>query len=275
MMTTTLRPTEPLQHSADGALSRSYRICVNSRPVGGLALRTDPRFGSEVGEVVGLRVDEPDRSRGRGTVALLAAEEIFRDWRCRRVEVTVPADSAAGLRLAEALGYTETSRRLRKCLPAVRPALPSGSTARRMTEAEFGPWLAHEKETYTRSWTDRGLSPERARAVSDHDHARAFTDGLHTRGHRLWVLEHGGTVVGTLWLADRETDVYVMDVEALPEHRGRGHGRSLMRLAEIDGLSEGHRAVELNVICANTPALRLYESLGYRHETRCFTKNLA
>ncbi|MZD05725.1 GNAT family N-acetyltransferase, partial [Streptomyces sp. SID5785] len=33
-MTTTLRPTEPLQQADDGQRARHYAVCVNSRPVG-------------------------------------------------------------------------------------------------------------------------------------------------------------------------------------------------------------------------------------------------
>lgn len=65
-MTTTLRPTEPLQRGADGALSRHYTVCVNSRPVGAIHLATHPSFGPAVAQIRDLRIEEPDRGRGRG-----------------------------------------------------------------------------------------------------------------------------------------------------------------------------------------------------------------
>ncbi len=114
-MTTTLRPTEPLQRDdADGTRSRRYKVCVNSRPVGGIRLATRPAFGHAVARIEDLRIDEPDRRRGRGTVAALAAEEVVRGWGCRRIEVSVPAEAEAGLRLATALGYLPGSRHLAK-----------------------------------------------------------------------------------------------------------------------------------------------------------------
>lgn len=274
LMTTTLRPTEPLQHGPDGALSRSYQVCVNSRPVGALHLCTSERGGTGTGQILGLRVDEPDRRRGRATVALLAAEEIFRGWGCRHAELTAPAGASAALRLAAALGYTERSRHLRKKLPGRAPALPPGSHGRRMTGAEFGPWLTHARDSYAQTWIDRGVPEDQARERSARDHADAFPAGVDSPGNRLWVLEHEGVRTGTIWVTDRETDVYVMDVETAREHRGRGHGRSLMRLAEADGLSEGHRDIELNVLTGNTPALRLYESLDYRPHSHHFVKHL-
>ncbi|MCZ9341212.1 GNAT family N-acetyltransferase, partial [Streptomyces sp. TRM76130] len=105
-MTTTLRPTEPLQRAADGTLSRRYQVCVNSRPVGAVHLGTSPAFGDSVAVIHDLRVDEGDRRRGRATVAALAAEEVARGWGCGQLTVTVPADAEAALRLVEALGYT-------------------------------------------------------------------------------------------------------------------------------------------------------------------------
>ena len=93
-MTTTLRPTEPLQHSADGGRSRAYDICVNSRRVGSVRVATDPHFGTASGLIEDLRVDEPDRGRGRGTVAALAAEEVLRGWGCTDVKISVPAGAA-------------------------------------------------------------------------------------------------------------------------------------------------------------------------------------
>lgn len=77
-MTTTLRPVEPLQHAADGTRSRRYQVCVNSRPVGAIRLATSSAFGDTVAEILDLRIEEPDRGRGRATVAALAAEEVDR-----------------------------------------------------------------------------------------------------------------------------------------------------------------------------------------------------
>ncbi|WP_333751994.1 GNAT family N-acetyltransferase, partial [Streptomyces sp. IBSBF 2394] len=85
-MTTTLRPIEPLQRAADGTRSRHFQVCVNSRPVGVLHLGTSSSLGDSVAVIHELRVDEPDRRRGRGTVAALAAEEVARAWGCRQIE---------------------------------------------------------------------------------------------------------------------------------------------------------------------------------------------
>ncbi|MFJ3984658.1 GNAT family N-acetyltransferase [Streptomyces fungicidicus] len=262
-MTTTLRPAEPLQQNSDGTRSRRYLVCVNSRPVGEVHLGTHPAFGDAVARIMSLRIEEPDRRRGRGTVAALAAEEVARGWGCRRIEAAVPAAPGTALGLATALGYVLRNRNMEKTLGVVPPPLPEGSEARPMTEDEFGPWRAKAQEEYARDWTSRGVPEAEARAKTASDDAVLLPDGRATGGMLFSVLEHRGARVGTLWLALRGEGAYVFDVEADAAHRGRGHGRSLMLLAEAQAAAAGKRVIGLNVFAGNTPAERLYDSLGY------------
>lgn len=262
-MTTTLRPAEPLQQNPDGTRSRRYQVCVNSRPVGTVQLGTHPVFGDAVARILELRIDEPDRRRGRGTVAALAAEEVARGWGCRRIEAAVPADSGTALGLATALGYVVRNRNMAKPVGDVPPALPEGSAARRMTDAEFGPWVARAQRDYARDWMERGVPEAEARAKAVNDHVVLLPGGRATEGMHFSVLEHRGDAVGTLWLSVTGEQAYVFDVETDPAHRGRGHGRSLMLLAEAQAVAAGKRAIGLNVFAGNMPAERLYESLGY------------
>ncbi|MCF1599610.1 GNAT family N-acetyltransferase [Streptomyces muensis] len=267
-MTTTLRPTEPLQHNADGTRSRHYQVCVNGRPVGDLRLGTHPVFGAAVARISGLRIEEPDRRRGRGTVAALAAEEVARGWGCRRIETTVADGAGPALRLATALGYLVRNRRMEKALGATPPELPAGSRGRPMTAAEYGVWLAWSHERYFRSWAERGVPEAEARARSERDHARLLPDGPRSPNVVLSVLEHENVPVGTLWVAERDGGAYVYDVETDAAHRGNGHGRTLMLLAEGQAVAAGYRTIGLDVFADNAPAERLCESLGY--ETRQF-----
>ncbi|ARZ71068.1 acetyltransferase [Streptomyces albireticuli] len=270
-MTTTLRPTAPEQRTPDGGRARSYEVCVNSRPVGRIDLATDARFGSRVGRITHLRIDPRDRHRGRGTVAALAAEEVLRGWGCRRVEISVGAAQRVALGLAGALGYVERNRNMAKTLTAA-PRLPEGTDGRPMTADEFTAWERHAKEAYAQDWARRGVPPEQARAKAEADHRGALPDGLATPGALLSVLTHAGEPVGTLWVTLRaasdadpgDPGAYVYDIEVAEAHRGHGHGRSLMLLAEGQALRAGETRLGLNVFAGNTPALRLYESLGYR-----------
>ncbi|KUN02042.1 acetyltransferase [Streptomyces yokosukanensis] len=273
-MTTTLRPLEPLQKNPDGTRSRRYQVCVNSRPVGEIHLGTSPSFGPAMARVSDLRIAEPDRRRGRGTVAALAAEEVARGWGCTQIETTVPASADTALRLFGALGYTPRSRRMEKRLGATPPDLPTGSSARSMTEAEFDAWEEHAREDYARMWIERGVPEAAARDKARSDHEQLLPRGLATDGMLFTVLEHEGARVGTLWLALQEGGAFVFDVESDAAHRGRGHGRTLMLLAERQAVEAGRPVLGLNVHAGNTPAERLYESLGYETTAHALAKPL-
>lgn len=262
-MTTTLRPSGPLHESSKGAKSRDYDVCVNSRPVGRIKLATSAAFGADVAEILDLRIDAPDRGRGRATVAALAAEEVARGWGCARIEASVPAGAPGALALATALGYVERNRQMTKPLPLSPPELPGDTTARAMTEEEYAAWIAYSKATYAQDWIDRGVPAAQAQAKVEADLNSSLADGLATPGARLSVLIHADEVVGTLWVAERGSENFVYDIEVRGEHRGRGYGRALMLLAERQCLEAGKSRVGLNVFAGNTPALRLYESLGY------------
>ncbi|MEV8226576.1 GNAT family N-acetyltransferase [Streptomyces sp. NPDC079167] len=267
-MTTTIRPAEPVQQGADGVRARTYDVCDNGRPVGAVAISTDPAFGASAGILRSLRIDEAHRRRGRGTIAALAAEEVLRGWGCTQVRLVAPEGNHAARALATVLGYTERSRNMLKPLSRPAPALPAGVTGRPMTEREYAAWAATSADTYTREWVERGVPEEQARRKTETDHATSLPDGLATRGMYFRVLVHDDAVVGHVWVARREVpdgdDLgYVFDVEVREEHRGRGYGRALMHLAEDITLDAGLGLLGLHVFADNTPALRLYESLGY------------
>jgi ribosomal protein S18 acetylase RimI-like enzyme len=272
-MTTTLRPAEPERRGPDGIRSRTYRVCVNGRPVGWVDLTCGGRYGPEAGRIEGLAVDRADRRRGRGTVAALAAEEVLRDWGCRRVEAAIPADAQYALRMAASLGYTEGNRTMSKKLSGRAAPLPPGSTVRPMTASEYRPWLARRLEEYIAQLAAVAVPRDRARAHADRAVADLLPDGVPAPGTALLALAHEGEPVARLWLRAAEP-AWVLEVEVGAAHRGRGHGRAMMLAAENHCRAAGTRTLDLNVFVTNTTALRLYESLGYRTVRRHFAKPL-
>ncbi|MEU1090898.1 GNAT family N-acetyltransferase [Streptomyces sp. NPDC005892] len=280
-MTTTLRPIGPTQQSADGARTRTYDVCDNGRPVGTVTLATDPAFGPATGVLSGLRVAVHRRRRGRAIIASLAAEEVLREWGCVEVRAEVPAGNEPALGLAAVLGYTERSRNMEKATPARAVAPPPGLVGRPMTGAEFVPWLATRYEEYAREWAERGVPEEQARHKSETDHAQLLPQGLATPGTYIDVLEReeDGLAAGHVWVSGRPTATgevigHVFYVEVDPELRGRGYGRALMGLAENMALSAGFDRIGLHVFTSNTPARRLYESLGYEPTSHNLVKAL-
>ncbi|NWF31187.1 GNAT family N-acetyltransferase [Streptomyces sp. PKU-EA00015] len=279
-MTTTLRPTGPIQRDESGAASRAYDVCVNGRPVGSVLLATDAGTGPSVGYVRSLTIDDADRRRGRGTVAALAAEEVLRGWGCTEARTSVPADGTAALRMVSALGYTERGRNMLKDLPDGPPPLPGAVEARPMDEAEFDRWRSKAVAHYAEEWIARGVLREEALTRSENLHRTLLPEGLATPGAELYCLVAEDTVVGRVWVATRhdvrpgEQGAYVFDVEVAEEHRGRGYGRALMLLAERIARAAGNTLIGLHVFAGNTPAQRLYESLGYRTTHHNFVKRL-
>jgi ribosomal protein S18 acetylase RimI-like enzyme len=267
-MTTTLRPTGPIQHEADGATSRTYQVCVNSRPVGTTELATVPAMGAKAGTIRSLGIDEPDRRRGRGTVAALAAEEVLRGWGCTQVLASVPPEATAALGMMTALGYTVRSQNMLKEPAAEPPGLPAHVEGRPMSEAEFASWRETAVENYAQNWVSGGVPLEAARAKSEAEHRELLPEGLATPQTFLGVLVHEEEVVGHVFVGPREVrpgeqGAYVYDIEVAEGRRGEGHGRSLMLLAERVVLEAGTGLLGLHVFADNTPAVRLYESLGY------------
>ncbi|MFG2225650.1 GNAT family N-acetyltransferase [Streptomyces sp. NPDC048644] len=265
-MTTTLRPAGPDDRSDDGHRSRTYDVCVNSRRVGGIRLTTDPLFGPAAGRMAGLEIDPPDRHRGRATVAALAAEEVLRGWGCRRIELTVPADARAALGLAAALGYTERSSRLAKPVTTA-PQLPAGSTDLPLSEAAYPAWREAAVAARTRHLAQQGMPPECAARTAADGHRAMLPLGAATPDHALRILVHDGTEAGHVWVALRmpgHPGGYVVDVRVGEGHRGRGHGRTLMGIAERECLAAGRPVLGLTVHSGNAPAAGLCAALGYR-----------
>ncbi|MFG2308263.1 GNAT family N-acetyltransferase [Streptomyces sp. NPDC048566] len=273
-MTTTLRPTEPLQLAEDGRRSRRYQVCVNSRPVGAVRLATSAELGPDFARISDLRIEEPDRGRGRGTVAALAAEEVARGWGCRQIEVAVPGDAPRALALTRALGYVLRGRGMEKAVGADAPTLPPGAATRPMTPDEYAAWERAGRREYAEDWIRRGVPEAEAHAKSDRDFRRALPRGQDSPGALLTVLEHDGVPVGELWLGLRDGRAFVYDVAVRAGRRGHGHGRTLMLLAEAQAGAAGCRRLALHVFADNAPAERLYASLGYGTTEYYLYKNL-
>ena len=58
-------------------------------------------------------------------------------------------------------------------------------------------------------------------------------------------------------------EYHVSELHVDPRHRNRGIGAALMRYAEAEARSGGHRLMSLQTLTTN-PARRLYERLGFR-----------
>ena len=97
-----------------------------------------------------------------------------------------------------------------------------------------------------------------------------------------WVesVEPAATPVGCLWLGnainqvngDRHAYIFLLYVQ--PEHRRRGLGAALVKLAENWAIARGDRQIGLQVFVQNQPALTLYRKLGYQTQSLLLIKPL-
>lgn len=279
-MTTTLRPEGPESPTAAGGRTRRWRILANGRQVGALRTTADPQGHQLWGRISELEVTE-GRGRGRGTFGALAAEEVLRSWGCLRIDVSIPATAAAARGLAIALGYTERTLGMAKRL-ADPPALPPGVEVRPFDPADLDPWFALSAQRYREALVESGLTAEQARIrTSALDPAAQSVGNPGVVLRRLHGADGEDGPYGSIWvqlrlrdLPDGEPLAWVMGVEVSPAHQGRGHGRTLMLLAERECLAAGVRNLGLNVFARNEIAIGLYVSLGYEVTDRLYGKAL-
>jgi ribosomal protein S18 acetylase RimI-like enzyme len=77
------------------------------------------------------------------------------------------------------------------------------------------------------------------------------------------IIEVDGRATGALWLEPRPAELYVTDLQVLPELQSRGVGTAVLRELMAKAVTLG-LPVTLDVLRVNRRAQRLYERLGFR-----------
>jgi ribosomal protein S18 acetylase RimI-like enzyme len=94
--------------------------------------------------------------------------------------------------------------------------------------------------------------------------SRGIVEGSYERGD-TWVLEDEGRLVAcTSFNAAIAEAVQVGGVWTPPELRGRGYGRAVVAVSLLDAHAESVEHALLFTAETNVPAIRAYESLGFR-----------
>lgn len=101
---------------------------------------------------------------------------------------------------------------------------------------------------------------------------------------QIFVAEIAGSVVGMACVYSaveaREPDeqqyeyAYVSDLVVLPDYRGRGLGRALLRTAEDYAMACGATLFRINVLAKNDVARRLYFDVGFEEHLVVLQKPL-
>lgn len=84
----------------------------------------------------------------------------------------------------------------------------------------------------------------------------------------LWVLsdDTGKTIMGHLCMMIIAGEATLNNITIYPEYRNKGMGSDFLTKAMSTAVDKGARAFTLEVRVSNTPALALYEKLGFKSE---------
>ena len=77
------------------------------------------------------------------------------------------------------------------------------------------------------------------------------------------VIQVGGQEIGVLILEEREGEIYLAEIQILPNWQGRGIGSAIVRSLMDSAVTAG-KPVTLRVLHVNKRARALYERLGFR-----------
>lgn len=80
---------------------------------------------------------------------------------------------------------------------------------------------------------------------------------------RWQIIQAGGKDIGVLIVEDEGEEIYLAEIEILPEWQGRGIGSSVVRSLMKRAIASG-KPLTLRVLHVNERALSLYERLGFR-----------
>ena len=83
------------------------------------------------------------------------------------------------------------------------------------------------------------------------------------RDFQVTVVESDGRIVAVLVLAHADEGFLLENVAVVPEHRGRGLGKRLMELAELEARRQGFDSIYLYTHERMTENQEIYRHLGY------------
>ncbi|MHB1630350.1 MAG: GNAT family N-acetyltransferase [Bacilli bacterium] len=208
------------------------------------------QFNSHEIEISGM-VHPAHRRKGIFSALLSAAKQEVRQRGISKLIFINETNSASGKSFLESLGakcaFSEYSMKMTQIkLPQMkhpiqlRPAMSEDiGVVAHMEAVCFDGNEAELLETMTKQWSGK-------------------------KDHSVMLIELSGDVVGTVAMnhAD-ENSAFIHGFCVLPEHQGRGYGRQALALAIRTALGLQRANIELEVACANSRALSLYQSCGF------------
>ena len=150
-----------------------------------------------------------------------------------------------------------------------------------MKEADFEPFMTLSMKDQAEGHVREGRwAAEEAETIMLQLRGQLLPQGLQTSGHFFFTLETEDSTqkVGSLWFnMDEymgEKAIFVMDIQINPRHRRKGYGMEAFLLLEEQAHKMGINVITLHVFNDNTPALALYQKLGYTGPCELMVKNI-
>ncbi len=247
-------------------------------------------------DLLAVRIDYRRKGVGRALIdAAIAASD---HWlQIRRIEVIVDTPSVALMRYYASFGFAEEgverahvmhagryvdgtvmSRINTQIMPAsASPPLPSVKRVRKSAPPNLTvrPATEADAEAFAKVFSDRSAS----NGTLQHPYTATevwrtrLASNVSTRQVMLAALVNGRLVgnAGVHAVSDnpREKHVCSLGISIIHAYQGRGVGRALMNAClDFADRWANYARVELTVHADNARAIKLYESLGFRHEGR-------
>ena len=148
-----------------------------------------------------------------------------------------------------------------------------------MSKQDINVFLAATWDHYRIELRGAGLSDEQASRNIAQNKEDLFVNGEPNDAQRFFDAMSDDLKVGVLWLASREElnpgEWFVYDIDIDEPFRGKGFGRGTMQAAEEYVMSQGGKAIGLNVFGQNSVARNLYEAMDYRATAIIMKKHLS
>jgi len=131
------------------------------------------------------------------------------------------------------------------------------------------------------------IAEMRARGIEQWDDVYPSREIFETdiAAKNLFVLmDDSNTIIGSATFDEKQSDEYktidwkfrssrigvVHRLMIAPNHAGKGRAKTLMMAIESEAVRRGYEVIRLDAFQTNPPALRLYESIGYRRTGQVF-----
>ena len=145
---------------------------------------------------------------------------------------------------------------------------------REKAEADFVEWNERVWRLYREELIQAGSSEDAADENIRETIASTMEAGLPRPGNFVFDVFDGETVIGNVWLNDRNGEWFIYDIEVLEAHQGKGLGRATMKAIEEYVRQHGGHKIGLSVFGFNKVAQNLYLSEGYEIKRLFMSKDL-